>query len=109
MKKILLPLAFGIISTVAFAAEETTTTTTRTTISSGTISEYTPGTTFVVKETSGPVKYRYGKKITYVTKSGKTLSDEDVRTRIRVGIPVKVQYMTEGEDRVISRVELDED
>jgi hypothetical protein len=103
-------LAFGIISAMAFAAEETTTTTTtRTTTSSGTISEFTPGTTFVVKETSGPVKYRYGKKVTYVTKSGKTLTDDDVRTRIRVGIPVKVQYATEGEDRVISRVELEED
>jgi len=109
MKKILLPLAFGIISTMAFAAEETTTTTTRTVTGSGTITEYTPGTTFVVKETSGPVKYRYGKKVVYVTKGGKTLSDEDVRTRIKVGIPVKVLYTTEGGDRVISRVELDED
>jgi hypothetical protein len=109
MRKILLPLAFGIMSTVAFAAEETTTTTTRTVTSSGTISEFTPGTTFVVKETSGPVKYRYGKKVIYVTKGGKTLTDEDVRTRIKVGIPVRVQYVTEGEDRVISRVELDED
>jgi hypothetical protein len=109
MKKILLPLAIGIMSTVVFAAEETTTTTTRTTTSTGTISEYTPGTKFIVKETSGPVTYRYGKKVTYVTKSGKTLSDADVRTRIKVGIPVRVQYVTEGEDRVISRVELDED
>jgi len=62
-----------------------------------------------MKETSGPVKYRYGKKVVYVTKSGKTLTDDDVRTRIKVGIPVRVQYSTEGEDRVISRVELDED
>lgn len=97
------------ISALAFAAEETTTTTTRTTIGSGTISEYTPGSVFVVKETSGPVKYRYGKKVTYVTKGGKTLTEDDVRTRIKVGVPVKVQYITEGEDRIISRVELDED
>jgi len=110
MKRILLPLAFGIISAMAFAAEETTTTTTtKTTTSTGTISEYTPGSTFVVKETSGPVKYRYGKKVTYVTKSGKTLSDADVRTRIKVGAPVSVHYTTEGEDRVISRVEVAED
>jgi hypothetical protein len=110
MKKILLPLAFGIISAMAFAAEETTTTTTtKTTTSTGTISEYTPGTTFVVKETSGPVKYRYGKKVTYVTKSGKTLSDADVRTRIKVGAPVSVHYTTEGQDRIISRVEVEED
>jgi hypothetical protein len=109
MKRILLPLALGIVSTLAFAAEETTTTTTKTTTSTGTITEYAPGSTFIVKETSGPVKYRYGKKVVYVTKSGKTLTDADVRTRIKVGIPVSVQYTTEGEDRVISRVELDED
>jgi ligand-binding SRPBCC domain-containing protein len=108
MKKILLPLAFVIISAVAFAAEETTTTTTTTT-SSGTITEYTPGSVFVVKETSGPIKYRYGKKVTYVTKGGKTLTDDDVRTRIKIGAPVKVYYTAEGDNRVISRVELDED
>jgi hypothetical protein len=108
MKKILLPLALGIVSTLAFAAEETTTTTTKTTTSTGTISEYSPGSTFVVKETAGPVKYRYGKKVTYVTKSGKTLTDADVRTRIKIGAPVSVHYATEGEDRVISRVEIDD-
>jgi hypothetical protein len=94
MKRILLPLALGIVSTLAFAAEETTTTTTKTTTSTGTITEYAPGSTFIVKETSGPVKYRYGKKVVYVTKSGKTLTDADVRTRIKVGIPVSVQYTT---------------
>jgi hypothetical protein len=109
MKKILIPLACGLISVCAIAAEETTSTTTTTTRSRGTITEYTPGSTFVVKETSGPVKYRYGKKVTYVTKGGKTLSDDEVRTRIKVGTPVSVQYATEGEDRVISRVEIDED
>jgi hypothetical protein len=111
MKKILIPLTCGILCTAAFAAEETTTTTTttKTTTTSGTITEYTPNTTFVVKETSGPVKYRYGKKVIYVTKGGKTLSDADVRTRIKIGIPVRVHYLTEGADRVISRVELDED
>jgi hypothetical protein len=62
----------------------------------------------VVKETSGPVKYRYGKKVTYVTKSGKTLSDADVKTRIRVGAPVSVHYATEGTDRVVNRVEIDD-
>lgn len=91
------------------ADEERTTTTTRTTTSTGTITEYSPGTTFIVKEKSGPMKYRYGKKVTYVTKGGKTLTDEDVRTRIKIGAPVSIQYSTEGEDRVISRVEVDDD
>lgn len=107
MKKAILQMAFAIVTSVAFAAETTSTTTTTTT-STGTIAEYAPGSTFVVKETSGPVTYSYGKNVTYVTKSGKTLSDADVKTRIRVGAPVSVHYATEGDTRVISRVEIDD-
>jgi hypothetical protein len=55
------------------------------------------------------VTYHYGKNVTYVTKSGKRLSDEDVRTRIKIGVPVSVDYITEGDNRVINRVEVDED
>jgi hypothetical protein len=109
MKLIAIPLACGILCCAAFGADTvSTTTTSSTTTSTGTIAEYSPSTTFVVKETSGPIKYRYGKKVTYVTKSGKTLTDADVRTRIKVGAPVSIQYATEGEDRVISRVEIDD-
>jgi hypothetical protein len=109
MKKTILLTISAMIASAALAADTTSTTTTTTTTSAGTISEYSPGSTFVIKEGSGPMKYRYGKKVTYVTKSGKTLSDDDVRTRIKVGVPVHVHYSTEGHDRVISRVELDED
>lgn len=110
MKKHILTL-LALSSAAAFAADEatTTTTTTTTTVGNGTITEYTPGTTFIVKETSGPVTYRYGKTVTYVTKSGKTLSEADVKTRIKVGVPVHVHYVKDGEARVISRIELDED
>jgi ligand-binding SRPBCC domain-containing protein len=108
------------MASVAVAADVTTSTTTSTggattstsvssTTSTGTIHEYTPGSSFVVKETSGPVNYRYGKKVTYVTKKGKTLSDDEVRTRIKVGAPVSVHYSTEGSERVIDRVEIDDD
>ncbi|MHA3773284.1 hypothetical protein ACXR0O_17260 [Verrucomicrobiota bacterium sgz303538] len=114
MKKTLLTLACAVIASTVFAAEVTetktkTTTTTGGTIGTGTITEYTPGTTFIVKEKSGPVKYKYGKHVTYVTKGGKTLSDDEVRTRVKIGAPVHVHYGTEGEDRVIDRVEIDED
>src|SRR5215218_8246630 len=107
-RSILTLLAFT--AATAFAADEvtTSTTTTSTTYGTGTTTEYTPGTTFIVKETSGPVTYKYGKKVVYVTKSGKTLTEDDVRTRIKVGAPVRVQYGTEGQARVISRVEIDD-
>lgn len=100
-------LCAGIASAIAVGAEVSTTTTTTTT-GTGVIEEYTPGTTFVVKEKAGPVKYRYGKKVTYVTRSGKTLTDDEVRTRIRVGSPVSVHYATEGDAKVINRVEIDD-
>ena len=119
MKKTLLTLAIAALTSAAIAGEveKTTTTTTSgggssssvsTTTSTGTISEYTPGSTFVVKESSGPMKYRYGKSVTYVTRSGKTLTEDQVRTRIKVGAPVSVHYGTEGSERVISRVEIED-
>lgn len=107
-------------STFAFAqtttTEKTTTTTTdagtattsTTTTSAGTLHEYTPGTTFIVKETSGPVNYRYGKSVTYVTRSGKTLTEDEVRTRVKVGVPVHVHYASEGETRIVNRIEVDD-
>lgn len=114
-------IAFAIIaSSVALAADPVTTKTTttkpdgstetsiKTTTGSGTITEYVPGTTFIVKETSGPVTYRYGKTVTYVTKSGTTLTEEAMKTRIKVGLPVSVQYITDGDHRVINRVVIDD-
>lgn len=103
-------MAFALAAGSVFAADEvTSTTTTTTTTSAGTIEEYSPGSTFVVKEKSGPVKYRYGKKVTYVTKSGKTLTDEEVKTRVKVGVPVHVHYAADGDARVINRIEIDDD
>jgi hypothetical protein len=108
LKSTLLGIACAIVTSVVFAQTETTTITTTTT-SSGTITEYSPGSAFVVKETSGPVSYRYGERITYVTRSGKALTDDEVRTRVKVGIPVNVRFSTEGEDRIIDRIEIDDD
>jgi len=109
MKKALIPFLCTIVASAAIAADvERTTTTTTATYGDGTITEYAPGKTFIVKEKSGPVTYRYGKKVTYVTRSGKTLTDADVHTRVKVGTPVHVYYDSEGSDRVISRVELDD-
>lgn len=99
-------MACAIITPVILAQQTTTTTTTTT--STGTLTEYAPGTSFVVKETSGPVSYRYGEKVTYVTRSGQALTDEQIKTRVKVGAPVSVHYSTEGEDRIIDRVEIDD-
>jgi hypothetical protein len=81
-----------------------TTTTTTTTDGGGTITEYTPGSVITLTEKSGTRHYRFGKTVTYVTKSGKTLDEETVKTRIKIGLPVHVHYTGEGDDMLVDRV-----
>ena len=111
MKKTILSIALAVVAPFAWAqtASTSTTTTTTTTEGGGTITEYTPGSVITLKETSGPRHYRFGKTVTYVTKSGKTLDEETVKTRIKVGVPVHVHYSGEGENLLVDRVVLDED
>src|SRR5438874_8303788 len=109
MKKLILSMALAVAAPFAWAQVSETTTTTTTTEGSGTITEFTPGSMIVLKETSGPRHYRFGKTVTYVTRSGKTLDEATVKTRIRVGVPVRVHYVGEGDAMMVDRVILDED
>jgi len=109
MKKTLLSIALAAVAPFAWGQVSSTTTTTTTTEGGGTITEFTPGSTIVLKESSGPRTYRFGKTVTYVTKSGKVLDEDTVRTRIRIGVPVHVHYVGEGDNLMVDRVILDED
>jgi len=109
MKKTLLSIALAVVAPLAWGQTSSTTTTTTTTDGGGTITEYTPGSVITLKESSGPRRYRFGKTVTYVTKSGKTLDEETVKTRIKIGIPIHVHYTTEGDNMLVDRVILDED
>jgi hypothetical protein len=109
MKKMLLSIALAVVAPFAWGQVSETTTTTTTTEGTGTITEYTPGSAIVLKETSGPVSYRFGKTVTYVTRSGRVLDENTVRTRVKVGIPVRVHYVGTGEARMVDRVIVDED
>ena len=109
MKKVILSIALAVAAPFAWAQVSETTTTTTTTEGNGTITEFSPGSTIVLKETSGPRHYRFGKRVVYVTKSGKELDEATVRTRIKVGIPVRVHYAGEGDSMMVDRVVLDED
>ena len=109
MKKLLLSMALAVAAPFAWAQVSETTTTTTTTEGSGTITTFTPGTSIVLRESTGPRTYRFGKTVTYVTKSGKTLDEDMVRTRIKVGAPVRVHYVGEGDALLVDRVTLDED
>ena len=108
MKKLLLSMALAVVAPFAWAQVSQTTTTT-TTEGSGTITEYTPGSQIVLKETSGPRTYRFGKTVTYVTRSGKVLDPDVVKTKIKVGVPVRVHYVGTGDSMMVDRVIVDED
>ncbi len=109
MKKLLLSIALACVAPFAWGQVSETTTTTTTTDANGTITEFSPGSTIVLKESRGPVHYRFGKTVTYVTRSGKVLDEDVVRTRVKVGVPVRVHYTGTGESMLVDRVILDED
>ena len=126
MKKALLSIALAMVASFAWGQTtrqplmktqdlpqqpppRTTTTTTTTTEANGTITEYTPGSTIVLKETTGPMRYRFGKTVTYVTRSGRVLDEQTVRTKIKVGVPVQVHFTGTGANRMVDRVMLEED
>ena len=109
MKKVLLSMALAVVAPFAWAQVSETTTTTTTTEGNGMVTEFSPGSAIVLKETAGPKRYRFGKRVTYVTKSGKILDEATVKTRVKVGVPVRVHYAGEGDSMLVDRVILDED
>jgi len=109
MKRMLLSMVLAVVAPFAWGQVSETTTTTTTTEGNGTITEYTPGSAIVLRESSGPRRYRFGKTVTYVTRSGRVLDENIVRTRIKVGVPVRVHYVGTGDSMMVDRVILDED
>jgi len=127
MKKMLLTVALAVVASFAWGQtlrqplmktqdmpkqpQQTTNTTSTATATedTGTITQYSPGSAIVLKETSGPVHYRFGKTVTYVTRSGKVLDEKTVRTKIKVGVPVRVHYAGTGQNKVVDRVILEHD
>src|SRR5262245_46104705 len=109
MKKLVISMALAVAAPFAWAQVSETTTTTTTTEGGGTITTFTPGSSIVLRESAGPRTYRFGKKVVYVTRSGKELDEATVRTRVRVGVPVHVHYIGEGDNMLVDRVILDED
>lgn len=107
------PVAVPTGAPLAPVTTKTTTTTARTTINGVTVSDgvvdvYEPGARFVVRESTGPVSYNYGPQTVYSTPGGVVLTAEQVRTRMRAGLPVRVEYLTEGQARVVQRVVIDD-
>ena len=110
MKKLLLSIAVAAAAPFAWAQVSETTTTTTTMETGGTITEFTPKSAIVLKETSGSTRrYRFANTVTYVTKSNKLLDEDTVKARIKVGVPVHVHYVGTGDEMMVDRVILDED
>src|SRR4029453_18955149 len=109
MKKMFLTTALAVVAPFAWGQVSETTTTTTTTEGNGTTTEHTPGSVIVLKYTSGPRRYRFGETATYVARSGKTLDEETVRTRIKVGVPVRVHYVGTADNVMVDRLILAED
>jgi len=115
MIKSFLSVAFAtaFIGSVAFAQTSTTSTTaatgttgatettTTTTENLGTVTEFTPGQFLVLKTEAGqPVRYKFGKTVTYVTADGKVIE----ASKIRKDSKVRVHYLKDGDDMVVDKV-----
>src|SRR5258707_12225105 len=127
MKKILLSITLAMVASFAWGQttrqplmnerqvpqqpqrQTTTTQTTSTTDATGTITENTPGSAIVLRESAGPVSYRFGKTVTYVTRSGRVLGAATVKSKVRGGVPVRVHYAGTGPNMAFDRVSLEQD
>ncbi len=115
MTKLILSVssAFALMATVAFAQTSTssttvatengrdTQTTTTTTENFGTVTEFTPGTTLMLKtEAAQPVRYKFSKTVTYVTPDGKVIESSKVRKDSKV----RVHFVKDGDDMLVDRM-----
>jgi hypothetical protein len=119
MIKSFLSIAFAtaFIGSVAFAQTSTTSTsvatgtngvtetTTTTTESTGTVTEFTPGRFLFLKtEAAQPVRYKFGKTVTYVTSDGKVIE----ASKIRKDSKVHLHYVKDGDDMLVDKVTVTE-
>jgi hypothetical protein len=88
-------------STTVAGARGTTETTTTTTESTGTVTDFTPGQMMVLKtEAVEPVRYKFGKHVTYVTSDGRVIQPSEVRKDSKV----RVHYVKDGDDMLVDKV-----
>ncbi|HWY51064.1 MAG TPA: hypothetical protein VNW72_06240 [Chthoniobacterales bacterium] len=91
------------VATGTNGVSETTTTTTET---AGTVTEFTPGHQLFLKtEADQPVRYKFGKTVTYVTSDGKVIEV----SKIKKDSKVRVHYLKEGDDMVVDKVIVTQD
>ncbi len=88
-------------TTTTTSAGGVTESTTTTTDASGTITEFTPGSSIVLSSGSGsPTSYKFSKTVTYVTPSGKVIE----ASKIKKSDKVRVHYTRDNGDMVVDKV-----
>jgi hypothetical protein len=88
-------------TTVATGTNGVSETTTTTTESFGTVTEFNPGQTLILKtEAAEPMHYKFGKTVTYVTSDGKVIEASEIRKDSKV----RVHYLKDGDDMVVDKV-----
>src|SRR6202040_260328 len=93
-------------TTTATGANGATETTTTTTESTGTVTEFTPGQALILKTEAGePMRYKFGKTVTYMTSDGKVIE----ASKIRKDSKVRVHYLKDGSDMVVDKVIVTQD
>jgi hypothetical protein len=118
MIKSIVSIAFAtaLMGSLAFAQTSTSSTTvatgtngvtqTTTTESTGTVTEFTPGHYLFLKtEADQPVRYKFGKTVTYVTSDGKVIE----ASKIRKDSKVRVHYIKDGDDILVDKVIVTQD
>ena len=96
-------VAYGQTSstTTATGTSGATETTTTTTESTGTVTDFTPGQMMVLRTEAGePMRYKFGKTVTYVTADGRVID----ASKIRKDSKVRVHYIKQGDDMVVDKV-----
>jgi hypothetical protein len=88
-------------TTVVTGANGATQTTTTTTENTGVVTEFTPGTGLFLKtEAAEPVRYKFGKTVTYVTSDGRVIE----ASKIKKDSKVHVHYIKQGDDMLVDKV-----
>ena len=93
-------------TTLATGPNGTTETTTTTTESTGTVTDFTPGQMMVLKtEAAEPMRYRFGKSVTYVTSNGRVIEASQIKRDSKV----RVHYIKQGDDMLVDKVIVTQD
>ena len=88
-------------TTVATGTNGMTETTTTTTDNTGTVTEFTPGQSLILRtEATEPVHYKFSKQVTYVNANGRVID----ASKIRKDSKVQVHYVRDGDDMLIDKV-----